>query len=117
MYRRIEIIDEWVYKKRFSSLKTGLCGGTTTDDVAEAWIGQLKGVGTGKNNRYYFTEKGWKEVGRYVVEKLQAAGQRYRIIKLKHNEVEVMATDRKFEVAVRPRKPKHTNKRQSTKEP
>lgn len=121
MYRRIEFIQ--LSKANPKSIipehredrwyKSGLMGFFILDGSDEQadlfdemfnFIGELKGVGTGKNNRYYFTELGWEKIGRKVIEYAQKLKMQYRIIKIKENSVDVMATDNKYEVAVRPRK-------------
>lgn len=93
MYRRIEIIHD-------CGVKTGICGCFCPNSVVNAWFDKLRGLGTGKNNRYFFTEKGWDEVGRAVIVALKQERVRFRIISVKHRDVDVMAGDN-LEVAVR----------------
>ena len=103
MYRRIEILD--------GSQIRGILG-LSPAEVCDAWFPYLRGMGTGKNDRYFFTEKGWNKIGRKVVTALKRHGLPFRIISVKENSVDVMATDHEYEVAVRPRKkrPKKTRK-------
>lgn len=110
MYRRIEIIHDETYKIPGSRKvyhyrqKTGLMS-IADDSVVEAWIYKLTGPRAPRNSRFYFTELGWQEVGKKVIEQLQKVGQKYRVIKIKEKSVDVTAKS-PFEVAVRPRKKK-----------
>ena len=101
MYRRIEIIYE--YNDSGDHSKGGLTALAHSQEAMDAWWYTLRGVGTGKNNRYFFTEKGWREVGRFVVKGLLRGGDRFRVITVKERSVDVMAGD-DLEVAVRFRK-------------
>lgn len=108
MYRRIEIIHDETYKSFFDGNahhyrhKSGLM--TYVDEsVIKLWVDKLTGPTAPKNCRFYFTEQGWKEVGRKVVEQLQKVKQKYRVIKIKEKSVDVIAKG-PFEVAIRPRK-------------
>ena len=122
MYRRIEFINFFKGKpdhpveecRKDEWIKSGIMGHGGWDEdqdlfdkMMDCWASGLRGLGTGKNNRYYFTEKGWDQIGRKVVEYAQKLKLEYRIIKIKEKSVDVMAGD-KLEVAVRPRKKKPT---------
>jgi len=56
-----------------------------------------------RNARFYFTEEGWRRYGRKTIEVCQQVGQRYRVIRIKENSVDVIYRD-EVQVAVRPRK-------------
>jgi hypothetical protein len=109
MFRRIEIIhDQSTYKDSNGSdiilpaVKGGLCG-WTTEDVSEAWIDKLQApkFTFPFNTRFYFTEKGWKEIGRDVIAACQRSGQKYRVIRIKENQVNVVFRD-EYQVAGQP---------------
>jgi hypothetical protein len=109
MYRRIELIDEsepnTTVEERFVvnlSMKSGLCGRSTWE-VADAWIGWLQAPQSGipRNARFYFTETGWDKVGRAVVAACQRSGQRYRLIAVKENAIDVVFRD-EYQVAGQP---------------
>ncbi len=97
MYRRIELIDD-----KFG--KYGLCG-LSFDEVIDAWVHVLRGPKRNipQNAKFYFTESGWKNVGKNVVAACQRVGQRYRVIKVKEKSINVVWRD-KFEVAAQPKK-------------
>jgi len=82
--------------------------GFSHGDVVDAWIYSLRGPDRSipRNAKFYFTEKGWKEVGRKVVAACQRVGQDYRVIKVKHKDVHVVWKDKHtgYEVAAQPRK-------------
>ena len=108
MFRRIELIN--AYSRRDGTIETfkqGLLGISLTP-VALAWIDKLRGAERSipANARFYFTEKGWAEVGRAVVTACGQSGQDYRIIRIKENEVHVVWRDAHtgFEVAAQPKK-------------
>lgn len=107
MYRRIEIIHDENYKTPKGENyhyrhKTGLMS-CVDNSVIQTWIHQLTGPRATRNARFYFTEQGWKEVGRKVIKQLQKVKQKYRVIKIKEKSVDVIAKG-PFEVAIRPRK-------------
>lgn len=109
MFRRIELIhpqptgqDGEVYP----AWKQGLIP-TSTEEVSDAWIDQLRGPTRSSlpwNCRFYFTEKGWREVGRNVVAAARRSGQEYRVIAIKETDAQIVWRDkvRGFEVAVQP---------------
>lgn len=101
MYRRIQLINDL---GNGTSIIHGLCG-MSTDEVAESWAYDLRGCKRNmpENIRFYFTENGWNEVGRKVITAAQKSGQRYRIIKVKENSVDVFWSDN-IEVAAQPRR-------------
>jgi hypothetical protein len=112
VYRRIELIDH--YRRKRGNLyigtldiKHGLLG-LSPEEVVDAWIDKLRGSFRSLpiNSRFYFTELGWKEVGRKVITACQQIGQEYKVIKVKENSVEVVWRDKHtgYEVAVQPRK-------------
>jgi hypothetical protein len=98
MYRRIEFIND-CQKVEY---KTGLMGSTHIE-VIDAWIDKLRGPNRTlkQNARFWFTEKGWKEVGSKVMEACKKVGQRYRILKVKEKAVNVVWED-VYEVAAQP---------------
>ena len=109
MYRRIELIK--TYKDldtgEIEHYKSGLMG-LSPKDVIDAWVYKLRGCehSLPKNSRFYFTEKGWKEVGRKVVEACMAVEQDYRVIAIKETDAQVVWRDKHtgYEVAVQPKR-------------
>jgi hypothetical protein len=89
------------------NLKHGLCG-LSHEKVIDAWIDKLRGPERSipHNARFYFTELGWKEVGRKVIESCQQVGQAYRVIRVKEKSVNVVWYDKHggLEVAIQPKK-------------
>ena len=109
MFRRIELIFEqgeiiWDDKPLKHSWKQGICG-VTREEVADAWFDRLAGPNRTlpNNSRFYFTEQGWKEVGRPIVNACQACGQKYRVIKIKERSVDV-EWKHELEVAAQPKR-------------
>ena len=72
--------------------------------VWDAWV-QMNSPSRpiNKNVRFYFTEEGWRRYGRKTIEVCQQVGQRYRVLRIKENAVDVVYRD-EFQVAVRPRR-------------
>jgi len=105
MYRRIELINEYPDRKPpwQPAIKHGLMG-ISHMDVADAWFCKLRGPGKRyfkTNARFYFTEKGWSEVGSKVVEACKKVKQRFRILTVKEKSVNVVWKD-PLEVAAQP---------------
>lgn len=98
MFRRIQLIN--------NDTIHGLCG-VSTEETVDAWIDDLNGCKhpLPRNARFYFTERGWRDVGRKVIIAAQKSGQKYRIISVKENSVNVLWSDDN-EVAVQPKKRK-----------
>jgi hypothetical protein len=91
----------------YPPVKLGLMA-VGSDEVLEAWIDQLRGPTRSSlppNCRFYFTERGWREVGRKVAAAARRTGQDYRIIAIKETDAQVVwrDKDRDYEVAVQPR--------------
>lgn len=117
MFRRIELIHSWPYKilddgtkiDEFEYLKSGLMG-ITSEEVADAWLDKLRGPKSGVpiNARFYFTEKGWKEIGRNVIAALIKTKTEYRVIAIKETDAQVVWRDKvdNYEVAVQPKRNK-----------
>jgi len=114
MYRRIEFIHDQVFDRRGKVLlppvKMGLMTSMDSETI-DSWMDKLRGITHGhlpNNARFYFTELGWKEVGRGVITVAQKQKERYRIIVIKENSAEVCWRDRHtgYEVAVQPSKKK-----------
>ena len=117
MFRRIELIyrsDPPLVmefsdgkKEVWSAWKHGLLG-MAPGEVGDAWAYKLRGPSRKipRNAKFYFTERGWREVGRHVVAACQRTEQEYRVIRIKECEVNVVWRDRHydFEVAAQPRK-------------
>ncbi len=117
MFRRIELIyrvDPPLVlefsggkKQAWSAWKHGLLG-AAPGEVFDAWVYKLRGPSrkVPRNARFYFTERGWHEVGRHVVAACQRTEQGYRVIRIKECEVNVIWRDRAagYEVAAQPRK-------------
>jgi hypothetical protein len=109
MYRRIEIIHEGITSEKedgslliFPAVKGGLCGMTSVE-VANTWIDRLQSPKPSIpwNARFYFTEIGWDEIGREVIAACQREGQRYRVIAIKENAIDVVFQD-EYQVAGQP---------------
>lgn len=109
MYRRIEIIHEGIISEKedgslfvFPAVKGGLCG-MTSEEVADTWIDRLQSPKPSipENARFYFTEIGWDEIGREVIAACQREGQRYRVIAIKENAIDVVFQD-EYQVAGQP---------------
>lgn len=110
MFRRIEFIlpgwsddqnDEPPYKVGLM-----LAG---SDEIVNAWIEDLRGPTRSSlppNCRFYFTEKGWRDVGRKVVTAAQRTNSEYRVIAIKETDAQVVWRDkvRGYEVALQPPK-------------
>lgn len=47
-------------------------------------------IAANKSRHYYFTEKGWRQVGRHIIHKLKKDEIRFRILKVKHRDVEML---------------------------
>lgn len=109
MYRRIELIQEpfttldqdggTVY---WPAVKAGLMGPGLLE-VMESWADKLPAPKhrIPANARFYFTEKGWDQIGRYVVAAAQRTGQRYRVLAVKEKHLNVIFRD-EFQVAGQP---------------
>jgi hypothetical protein len=112
VFRRIELISTFsVVDNSRETFKSGLMGLSLTG-VAEAWVDKLRGPDRSlpANARFYFTEKGWAEVGRSVIQACGQTGQDYRVIRIKEKEVNVVWRDMHtgYEVAAQPKKPRRT---------
>src|SRR5919198_2489116 len=115
MFRRIEFIhpgfEEDDDGEAIPPWKGGLMS-VVTGPVAESWSDDLAGPARLRfptNARFYFTEKGWIEVGRKVVAAARQTGLDYRIVAIKETDAQVLWRDkaRGYEVAVQPkRKPR-----------
>ena len=127
MFRRIELVDEMGeddYRKFIEATrrsirdldynvekdnprfrKSGLMG-FGNPVVWDAWE-QMRSPRRpiNKNARFYFTEEGWRRYGRKTIEVCQQVGQRYRVIRIKENAIDVIYRD-DVQVAVRPKKKK-----------
>jgi hypothetical protein len=124
MFRRIEIIHPESIDEDGESYppsKEGLMS-VVSGPILDAWIDDLIGPARSSlpaNCRFYFTEKGWREVGRNVVAAAQQTRQDYRVIAIKETDAQVVGRDkaRGYEVAVQPaRKRRSTPKRDSADE-
>ena len=87
-----------------------------SDEVVDAWIENLRGPSRSSlpfNCRFYFTEKGWRAVGRNVVAAAQRTNAEYRIIAIKETDAQVVWRDkaRGYEVAVQPPIKSHQRRR------
>jgi hypothetical protein len=133
MFRRIELIDEIdaegyrnlieAMQERFGEpaykiekenprfWKSGLTG-YGNPAVWDAWVEMNNPRrAINKNVRFYFTEEGWRRYGRKTVEVCQQVAQRYRVLRIKENAMDVVYRD-EFQVAVRPkRKPADRDRR------
>lgn len=114
MYRRLEIIHPRLPLKNedgeieyYPAEKGGILF-TADFSWAETLRGPRKNIPP--NTRFFFTEKGWREVGRHTVARCKAAGQDVRVIAVKENSVNVVWGDA-YEVAAQPKKPRSRKKR------
>jgi hypothetical protein len=125
MYRRIELIDEMSaedYRTFIESLRQSVSDSDVEleREYPRFWKSSLMGFGNpavwdawidmnsprrpvNRNARFYFTEEGWRRYGRKTIEVCQQVGQRYRVLSVKENAVDVIYRD-EFQVAVRPKK-------------
>jgi hypothetical protein len=109
MFRRIELIHPGIPDETGLSLP-GFKQGLTPfswPEITDAWIEDLLGPSHGSipaNSRFYFTERGWRVVGRNVVAAAMRLGQAYRVIAIKETDAQVVWRDkaRDYEVAVQP---------------
>jgi len=109
MYRRIELINDPITTVgadgevvHWPAVKAGLMGPGLLE-VMEAWADKLAAPqhSIPSNARFYFTEKGWDEIGRQVVAAAQRSGQRYRVLAIKEKNLNVIFRD-EFQVAGQP---------------
>ncbi len=130
MYRRIEVIknysqkqiQQWIQAAKlfghdgavevYNGEKGGLFTGPLCSiDVNETWWNKCLGPGSSgkgnipsnKNCRFFFTETGWKECGKFAAAKLKEFGIEFRVVTIKEKSVDVVWRA-KHEVAVRPRR-------------
>jgi hypothetical protein len=99
MSRRIEfILPEGVDHdgESYPPSKEGLMS-QASGAVLDAWIDDLTGPARSSlpsTCRFYFTEKGWREVGRNVVAAAQHTHQEYRIVAIKETDAQVVWRDK-----------------------
>jgi hypothetical protein len=125
MFRRIELFDEMSeeqYRRFIEATRQSIDDPDypIEKDYPRFWKSGLMGFGNpvvwdawgkmnsprrpvNKNARFYFTEEGWRRYGRRTIEACQQVGQRYRVIRIKENSVDVIYRD-EVQVAVRPKK-------------
>ena len=125
MFRRIELIDEMSeepYRKFIEAMRQSIDDPDyhIERDYPRFWKSGLTGFGNpvvweawvhmnsprrpvNRNARFYFTEEGWRRYGRKTIEVCQQVCQRYRVIRIKENSVDVVYRD-EVQVAVRPKK-------------
>ena len=123
MFRRIELFDEMSaenYRKFINAMRESIDDPDyrIEKEYPRFWKSGLTGYGNpvvweacvhlnsprrpvNRNARFYFTEAGWRRYGRKTVEVCQQVGQRYRVIRIKENSVDVVYRD-EVQVAVRP---------------
>jgi hypothetical protein len=117
VFRRVEVIIPGGVEddgESYPPSKEGLMS-AVSGEIIDAWIDDLLGPARSSlpsNCRFYFTEKGWREVGRKVVAAAQRTGQEYRVVAIKETDAQVVWRDkvRGYEVAVQP-----PSKRRSTR--
>ena len=104
MYRRIEMITTF---PKHDPINGGIML-SMEPDVVDAWIYKLRGAQRNlqQNSRFYFTEKGWAEVGRAVIKACIKTGQKYRVLSVKENSVNVVWEDKHthYEIAAQHKK-------------
>ena len=119
MFRRIELINHYPnWKPRESDAEfdpkwqqrdfiQGIMG-ASPEAVVDAWIDKLRGAQKSipSNCRFYFTEKGWKEVGKFVVAACIKSKQEYRVLKIKETDAQIVWRDKHtgYEVAIQPKR-------------
>jgi hypothetical protein len=111
VFRRIELIFQASVDtdigESYPALKGGLMFGGP-QELSDAWTYDLIGPGRTlpANCRFYFTEKGWREIGRNVIAAARRNGQEYRVIAIKETDAQVVWRDkvRGYEVAVQPKR-------------
>jgi hypothetical protein len=109
MFRRIELIHPGSVSEDgfwLPGFKQGLTP-VSWPEVMDAWIDDLVGPARDSlppNCRFYFTERGWREVGRNVVAAAMRTGQPYRVVAIKETDAQIVWRDkaRDYEVAVQP---------------
>lgn len=113
MFRRIELIEERPiteevirkYKEfnenpEYWAFKKGLMG-LSPVSIADAWGWMnVPKKRLRKNCRFYFTEKGWDLIGRSVIKACLKEKQKYRVIAIKENSIDIFYKD-DVQVAVR----------------
>lgn len=106
MYRRLEILHpeiNYTFHGRVQKVhaeKLGIMGAADTS-WAEVLRGPNKPIPS--NTRFFFTEKGWEEVGRHTVAGCKQQGQHVKVIAVKESSVNVVWGD-EYEVAVQPKR-------------
>jgi len=125
MFRRIELFDEMSaenYRNFIQAMRKDYDGSDyeLRKEYPRFWKSGIMGFGDVRvfdawdhmrsprrsinlNVRFYFTEEGWRRYGRKTVEVCQQVGQRYRVISIKENSVDVVYRD-DVQVAVRPKR-------------
>ncbi len=109
MFRRIEFLNRHVH--RDGSVREWNGGLTSASSSPEVWppsYDQLRGTGRTlpDNVRFYFTERGWREIGREIIRECGRVGQRYRVLAVKETDAQVAWRDKHtdLEVALQPRR-------------
>ena len=96
-------------KQSLADWKAGLMSAGSVE-VTDAWILKLRGSphSLPSNARFYFTERGWRAIGRRVVAACQRSDQQYRIIAVKETDAQVCWRDNHddYEVAIQPKRKK-----------
>ena len=113
MFRRIEfILPGGILDGESSPAEKGGLLSVVSGPVAEAWwdsegvVGLLGPARSSlpPNCRFYFTEKGWRDVGRRVVAAARQTGEEICVVAIKETDAQVVWRDkaRDYEVAVQP---------------
>jgi hypothetical protein len=94
-----DITEEDLKELRF--LKSGIVG-FGNETMWDAWVHMPNpNRAINRNVRFYFTEEGWRRYGRPTITACQQIGQKYRVLRIKENAVDVVYRD-VVQVAVRP---------------
>lgn len=116
MYRRIQLIWHHIPQTRYEMPESWYMQGLMGISIFESdWGEKLRGPKRRSfptNARFFFTEKGWKEVGRDIIRRAQEAGQEYKIISIKETDAQVVWQDKYtgYEVAVQPKRRKNNGR-------
>lgn len=120
MFRRIELIYWHTCKRKFCSRKGGIFSclpcyrapvsyHNSWEEIFESWAIDTKIKGNcgniPRNAKFFFTERGWEEIGKKIVNICLKTKTKFRILKVKENSVNVVWNNG-YELAAQPKKEK-----------